>query len=332
MNFRKRLMPWNKFPLPKRPNKKLIRKPPWIKSAIPIGNNFTNLKKLVLKNKLHTVCEEAKCPNLGECWELGTLTFMILGNICTRSCGFCAIKTGNGGIIDHLEPKRLARGISDLRKNNNLINHVVLTSVNRDDKNIESAKIFSDSIKEIRNLHLGIKIEVLIPDFLGDKRAFDMIIAAQPDVLNHNVETVERLYSLNQNTGTKRKRSVRPQADYDRSMNLLKYFKDNSHIITKSGFMVGLGEDESEVRKLIDDLDNVGCDLITIGQYLQPTKEHINVTKFYSLSEFKEIGVYTKSKSNIKSVECGPMVRSSYHAETQLKRIVHSQSKERGIV
>ncbi len=332
MNFRKKLIPWNKFLLPKRLNKKLIKKPSWIKSTIPIGSNFTNLKKLVSKNKLHTVCEEAKCPNLGECWKLGTLTFMILGDICTRSCGFCAIKTGNGGAIDHLEPKRLARGIWDLKKNNNLINHVVLTSVNRDDKNIESAKIFSDSIKEIRNLHLGIKIEVLIPDFLGDKKAFDMIIAAQPDVLNHNMETVERLYYLHQNTGTKKKRSVRPQANYHRSIHLLKYFKDNSQIITKSGFMVGLGEDRIEVRKLIDDLDNAGCDLITVGQYLQPTKEHINVTKFYSLSEFKEIEVYTKKKPNIKSVECGPMVRSSYHAETQLKKITHNKSEEREIV
>lgn len=310
----------------------MIKKPSWIKSPIPIGNNFTNLKKLVLKNKLHTVCEEAKCPNLGECWSLGTLTFMILGDTCTRSCGFCAIKTGQGEEIDYLEPTRLSRGILNLKKNNNLVNHIVLTSVNRDDKNLESAKVFSDCISKIKNLNLEIKIEVLIPDFLGDKKAYEIIIKAEPDVLNHNIETVKRLYHLNQKTGTTRTRSVRPQANYERSIELLKYFKNNSNIIIKSGIMIGLGEDEDEIFESIDDLNNAGCDLITIGQYLQPSKEHINVSKFYSLEQFDKIKKYAENKLNIKSTECGPMVRSSYHAETQLKKIMNNKIQERGTV
>lgn len=308
----------------------MIRKPNWIKSPIPIGNNFTNLKKLVLKNKLHTVCQEAKCPNLGECWNLGTLTFMILGDTCTRSCGFCAVKTGQGGTIDYLEPKRLSRGILNLKRNNNLLNHIVLTSVNRDDKNLESAKVFFDCIDEIRNLNLQIKIEVLIPDFLGNKKAYEIITKAEPDVLNHNIETVKRLYHLNQKTGTLLKRSVRPQGSYERSIELLKYFKNHSDSVIKSGIMVGLGEDEDEIFESIDDLNNAGCDLITVGQYLQPTMEHINVSKFYSLEQFEKIKQYAENKLNIKSAECGPMVRSSYHAETQLKKIMDNTSQERG--
>ncbi|MEC9381809.1 MAG: lipoyl synthase [Thermodesulfobacteriota bacterium] len=299
----------------------MIRKPRWIRSKIPFGNNFKTLKGIVARNRLHTVCEEANCPNLGECWSLGTLTFMILGDTCTRSCGFCAVKTGNGGLIDYLEPKRLARGILDLKKNNALINHIVLTSVNRDNKNLESANIFANCINEIRKLKLGIKVEVLIPDFLGDKKAFDIIIAANPDVLNHNIETIQRLYSLKQETGSLRMRAMRPQADYNRSINLLKYFKKNSKIVVKSGFMVGVGETKKEIQTLIDDLNQAGCDLVTVGQYLQPTKEHIKVKKFYTLAEFKNIKNYASKKPHIKSVECGPMVRSSYHAESQLMNI-----------
>ena len=172
-------------------------KPSWIKSEIPNGSNFRELKSIVSSNKLNTVCVEAKCPNIGECWNLGTLTFMILGDTCTRSCGFCAVKTGKGTSIDYLEPKRLARGIRDLKKNNSLISHIVLTSVNRDDKNYESAEIFASSIKEIKNLSLDIKVEVLIPDFLGKEECYKLILDAEPDVLNHNIETVERLYISN---------------------------------------------------------------------------------------------------------------------------------------
>tara|TARA_B100001029_G_C15057679_1_gene455721 strand:- start:318 stop:1250 length:933 start_codon:yes stop_codon:yes gene_type:complete len=310
----------------------LENKPKWIKTKIPMGNNFKKLKKIVSKNTLHTVCEEANCPNLAECWSLGTLTFMILGDTCTRSCGFCAVKTGDGGLIDYLEPKRLARGILDLKNNNALINHVVLTSVNRDNKNLQSAKIFAESVKEIKKLNLDIKIELLIPDFLGDKRALDIIIAAEPDVLNHNMETIERLYYQKQKTRTSKKRAMRPQANYNRSINLLKYFKENSQVVVKSGFMIGVGETEEEVEKLIDDLDQAGCDLVTIGQYLQPTKEHINVSKFYTMSEFKKIKNYAQKKLNIKSVECGPMVRSSYHAESQLKNIDNKFSDKREII
>ena len=294
-------------------------KPSWIKSEIPNGSNFRELKSIVSSNKLNTVCVEAKCPNIGECWNLGTLTFMILGDTCTRSCGFCAVKTGKGTSIDYLEPKRLARGIRDLKKNNSLISHIVLTSVNRDDKNYESAEIFASSIKEIKNLNLDIKVEVLIPDFLGKEECYKLILGAEPDVLNHNIETVERLYNLKQETGKSTKRAVRPQAVYSRSLELLEFFDSSKKIITKSGIMVGLGETKEEVFKCIDDLNLAGCQIITVGQYLQPSKDFINVSKFYSPEEFEEIKEYSEKKDNILSAECGPMVRSSYHAEKQLK-------------
>ena len=294
-------------------------KPSWIKSEIPNGSNFRELKSIVSSNKLNTVCVEAKCPNIGECWNLGTLTFMILGDTCTRSCGFCAVKTGKGTSIDYLEPKRLARGIRDLKKNNSLISHIVLTSVNRDDKNYESAEIFASSIKEIKNLNLDIKVEVLIPDFLGKEECYKLILDAEPDVLNHNIETVERLYNLKQETGKSTKRAVRPQAVYSRSLELLEFFDSSKKIITKSGIMVGLGETKEEIFKCIDDLNLAGCQIITVGQYLQPSKDFINVSKFYSPEEFEEIKGYSEKKDNILSAECGPMVRSSYHAEKQLK-------------
>ena len=294
-------------------------KPSWIKSEIPNGSNFRELKSIVSSNKLNTVCVEAKCPNIGECWNLGTLTFMILGDTCTRSCGFCAVKTGKGTSIDYLEPKRLARGIRDLKKNNSLISHIVLTSVNRDDKNYESAEIFASSIKEIKNLSLDIKVEVLIPDFLGKEECYKLILDAEPDVLNHNIETVERLYNLKQETGKSTKRAVRPQAVYSRSLELLEFFDSSKKIITKSGIMVGLGETKEEIFKCIDDLNLAGCQIITVGQYLQPSKNFINVSKFYSPEEFEEIKEYSEKKDNILSAECGPMVRSSYHAEKQLK-------------
>ena len=300
---------------------KLNQKPKWIKSKIPKGDNYLNLKKLTKKNNLHTVCEEAKCPNLGECWSAGTLTFMILGDTCTRSCGFCAVKTGFGGQIDQLEPKRLARGIENLKMNNNNIEHVVITSVNRDDKNIDSAKIFSNSIKEIKKLNLDINVEALIPDFLGSTDAYDYIIDSAPNVLNHNIETVKRLYKHRQNTGTEKKRAVRPQANYERSLKLLKYFTLNSSIVTKSGIMIGLSEEKDEVIECINDLSNSGCKIINIGQYLQPTPEHINVSKYYSLEEFENFKFYAENYTRIKIADCGPMVRSSYRAEKQLLQL-----------
>lgn len=296
-----------------------MKKPAWIKSKIPTGNNFSELKSIVSKNKLNTVCVEAKCPNIGECWSLGTLTFMILGDTCTRSCGFCAVKTGRGLNIDYLEPKRLARGILDLKKNNKLINHIVLTSVNRDDKNYESAEIFAHSIREIKKLDLDIKIEVLIPDFLGNTSCYKLILDAQPDVVNHNIETIERLYKFKQRTGTLTKRAVRPQAVYSRSLDLLKFFSTSKKVVSKSGIMIGLGETKKEILNCIDDLNDVGCQIVTVGQYLQPNKSFINVSKYYTLEEFEEIREYCEKKSNILTAECGPMVRSSYHAEKQLE-------------
>ena len=243
---------------------------------------------------------------------------MILGDTCTRSCGFCAVKTGFGGSIDHLEPKRLAKGIENLKLNNNNIEHIVITSVNRDDKNIESAHIFSQSINEIRKLNLDLDIEALIPDFLGKKEAYDLIIESNPDVLNHNIETVNRLYKHKQSTSLDKNRAVRPQADYHRSLNLLKYFSENSKIITKSGIMIGLGESCDEVKECIKDLSFSGCKIINIGQYLQPTTEHIKVKKYYSLQEFHEFKEYAEENTNIVIADCGPMVRSSFRAESQL--------------
>ena len=280
-----------------------MRKPSWIKSEIPTGSNFNDLKSIVSKNKLNTVCVEAKCPNIGECWSLGTLTFMILGDTCSRSCGFCAVKTGRGLNIDYLEPKRLARGILDLKNNNALINHIVLTSVNRDDKNNESARIFANSIKEIKNLDLDIKVEVLIPDFLGDEECYKLILGARPDVVNHNIETVNRL---------------------------LKFFSEAKNIVTKSGIMIGLGETKDEIFECINDLNSVGCQIITVGQYLQPSKDFINVSKFYTPKEFEEIKKYSEQKNNIITAECGPMVRSSYHAESQLKNA--KSNLEEGVI
>ncbi len=307
-----------------------MRKPSWIKSEIPTGRNFNDLKSIVSKNKLNTVCVEAKCPNIGECWSLGTLTFMILGDTCSRSCGFCAVKTGRGLNIDYLEPKRLARGILDLKNNNSLINHIVLTSVNRDDRNNESAKIFANSIKEIKNLDLNIKVEVLIPDFLGDEECYKLILGAKPDVVNHNIETVNRLYRFKQSTGTDIKKAVRPQAIYERSLSLLKFFSEAKNIVTKSGIMIGLGETKDEIFECINDLNSVGCQIITVGQYLQPSKDFINVSKFYTPKEFEEIKKYSEQKNNIITAECGPMVRSSYHAESQLKNA--KSNLEEGVI
>ena len=307
-----------------------IRKPSWIKAKLPSGENYTHLKNLTKELNLHTVCQEARCPNIGECWSAGTLTFMILGDTCTRSCGFCHVKTGNGGELDLEEPKRVGQAVNSLIQNNANITHVVITSVNRDDKNYESACIFADTIKTVREYNPEVKIEVLIPDFKGDSQALNQILQAVPDVLNHNIETVPRLYRLPQVTQSDRKRSVRPQANYAWSLKVLSESKQkgNEAMLTKSGIMVGLGEEIEEILETLHDLKNAGCDIVTIGQYLQPTIDHLPVSKFYHPLEFDSLKAYGENIIGIPHIEAGPLVRSSYHAEKQVVKLRNNPSSK----
>jgi lipoyl synthase len=308
---------------------RITGKPGWIKAQLPKGPNYSHLKNLMRSLNLHTVCEEAKCPNIGECWGAGTLTFMILGDTCTRSCGFCHVKTGRGGELDLNEPQRVAEAVKELSENNAYITHIVITSVNRDDKNYESACIFAETIRKVKEYNPNVKIEVLIPDFKGDSLALEEILDAGPDVLNHNIETVPRLYRFPQLTPTGRTRSARPQARYEWSLKVLEESKKygNDSMLTKSGIMVGLGEEMDEVIDTLKDLNTVGCDIVTIGQYLQPTNDHLPVSKFYHPMEFESLKTYGENVIGIPHVESGPLVRSSYHAEKQvLKMNGHSLS------
>jgi lipoic acid synthetase len=304
-------------------------KPGWIKAQLPRGPNYSHLKSLMRSLNLHTVCEEAKCPNIGECWGAGTLTFMILGDTCTRSCGFCHVKTGRGGELDWDEPERVAEAVNDLTEKNAYITHIVITSVNRDDRNRESARIFAETVRRVKERTPDVKIEVLIPDFKGDSLALEEVLDAGPNILNHNIETVPRLYRLPQLTPSGTKRSVRPQARYEWSLKVLEESKKygNHGMLTKSGIMVGLGEEMDEVIETLKDLNNVGCDIVTIGQYLQPTNDHLPVSKFYHPIEFESLKTYGESIIGIPHIEAGPLVRSSYHAEKQiLKMTSHSIS------
>ena len=275
-------------------------RPDWLKVRIPGGENYARLKDLVSKHTLHTVCEEARCPNMGECWNAGTATFMILGDICTRSCGFCAVKTGRPGVLDTGEPIRVAEAIRLLG-----VKHAVITSVNRDELPDGGASIFAETIRRARIVNPGIKIEVLVPDFRGVEWALRIVVDAHPEILNHNTETVPRLYS-----------TVRPQAKYDRSLQLLDRAK-RSGMVTKSGMMLGLGETIDEILQVMSDLRGVGCDILTLGQYLRPTREHLPVSRFVTPEEFRAL----KNKGmemGFGHVESAPLVRSSYHAEHQI--------------
>lgn len=250
--------------------------------------------------QLHTVCEEALCPNIAECWNRGTATFMILGNICTRSCGFCAVKTGRPMELDLDEPRRVAGAVRQMG-----IRHAVVTSVNRDELEDGGATIFAETIRQIRALARACRVEVLIPDFKGDEDALKTVVEAKPDVLGHNVETVPRLY-----------RTVRPQSKYERSLQLLDRAKKMG-MATKSGLMLGIGERTEEVLEVMQDLRKVGCDVLTLGQYLQPTRAHLHVDRFVHPDEFKML----KERGLMMSfhhVESGPLVRSSYHAESHV--------------
>ncbi len=277
----------------------VLRRPPWLKAKLPGGQTYTHLRSIIDTYKLHTVCEEARCPNMGECWNAGTATFMILGDVCTRSCTFCAVKTGRPTVLDTDEPRRVAETIKLMG-----IKHAVITSVNRDELEDGGARIFAETIRETRQRVPDMRIEVLIPDFQGDEDALTTVLDAKPDILNHNVETVPRLY-----------REVRPQAKYERSLQLLDRAKKRG-AVTKSGVMVGLGEEFDEIVGVMRDLRGVGCDIVTIGQYLQPTKNHHPIIRFVTPDEFlrfKQIGM----DLGFGHVESGPLVRSSYHAEQQ---------------
>lgn len=279
----------------------LGKRPEWLKVRLPSGQNYKDVYNLMRENKLNTVCEEAKCPNIAECWNRRTATFMILGDICTRSCGFCNVKLGMPNELDLDEPRRVADAVETLK-----LNHVVITSVNRDELKDGGASIFSETVRLIREKMPHTTVEILIPDFKGEEHAFEIIMQNPPDILNHNLETVKRLYH-----------AVRPQAKYERSLGVIRWFKDKG-LRTKSGIMVGIGETKEEVIELIEDLYNNGCDIMTIGQYLQPTKNHLPVHRYVTLDEFKFYKEYGL-RIGLKAVESSPLVRSSYHADKHAK-------------
>jgi len=275
------------------------RKPPWLKIRLSQLKDTTKVKSILNVTSLHTVCEEARCPNLGECFSSGTATILILGKVCTRNCGFCAVELGVPVALDESEPERVATAISKMQ-----LQYVVITSVTRDDLPDGGAAIFARTIRAVRSRDPKIKIEVLIPDFKGDKASLVTVLQESPDVLNHNVETISRLYP-----------QVRPQADYEGSLELLRRVKEYSpRMKTKSGFMLGLGESREEVLDLLRDLKTAGCDFLTIGQYLQPRADRLPVIEYVRPEQFEEYKRISE-KMGFKSVASGPFVRSSFHAE-----------------
>ena len=277
-----------------------IKKPDWLRVKLPTGENYIKVRGIVSKHKLNTICESGNCPNMGECWGVGTATFMILGNICTRSCGFCAVATGKPNPADWDEPKRIAESVKLMN-----VKHCVITSVDRDDLKDGGSIIWAETIKEIRAISPETKFECLIPDFAGKWDNLQRIIDVKPDIVSHNIETVRRLTA-----------QVRIQAKYDRSIEVLKRL-DEAGVKTKSGIMLGLGETEQEIFETIDDLAFVKCDVITMGQYLQPTPKHLPVDRFVHPDDFKKYKDYALNK-DFKFVESGPLVRSSYHAEKHI--------------
>lgn len=279
------------------------KRPEWLKVKLPTGDNYNDVKKLMRKQQLHTVCEEARCPNMAECWNYRSATFMILGDTCTRSCGFCNIKVGMPNELDLNEPRRVADTVKELG-----LRHVVITSVNRDELKDGGAAIFKECVRLINEEMYDTTVEILIPDFRGVEEAFNIIMQNPPDILNHNLETVPRLYPV-----------VRPQAKYERSLDLIKWFKGKG-LKTKSGIMVGIGEKTEEVIELMHDLVKHGCDILTIGQYLQPTKNHLPVDRFVTPQEFQ---MYQEEglKTGFRIVESSPLVRSSYHADRHARAL-----------
>lgn len=276
------------------------RKPDWLRVKLPIGENYKKVRNLVDEYNLHTICQSGNCPNMGECWGAGTATFMILGNTCTRSCSFCAVKTGRPPEYDEDEPRRVAEAIRLMQ-----VKHAVITSVNRDELKDRGAEIWYQTVKAVKETSPETTIETLIPDVRANWPALERMIAGGQEVVSHNMETVRGLY-----------RKVRPQAKYDRSLEQIKRIKDLGYR-TKTGIMVGLGETEEQVYQTMDDLVEHGCDVLTIGQYLQPTKMHLEVVEYVHpdlFAKYKEVGL----KKGLNFVESGPLVRSSYHAERHL--------------
>lgn len=278
------------------------RRPEWIRVRVPSGENYKFLKTLMRSKQLHTVCEEAHCPNIGECWSARTATFLIMGNICTRSCGFCDVQTGRPLPLDWTEPERVAQAVKSMG-----LKHVVITSVNRDERKDGGAPIFAQVIERVREVQPGCSIEVLIPDFKGDQEALKRVMDARPEILNHNVETVPRLF-----------KRVQPQDKYPWALATLRNAKEmDGDVLTKSGIMLGLGEEWDEIVTVMSDLAGCGVDILTIGQYLQPSKRHLPIERYYRPEEFEElrrIGL----EMGFKWVESGPLVRSSYHADKQV--------------
>jgi lipoic acid synthetase len=291
------------------PQRRVV-KPAWLKARAPMGENYHELKKLARRLDLHTVCESAQCPNIGECWNHGTATFMLLGNLCTRRCGFCAVPKGRPDPIDQDEPQRVAQAVARLG-----LKHAVITSVNRDDDNLGGARIFARTIEEIRKLSTNCWVEVLIPDFQGSEEALRIVLSALPDVLNHNTETVPRLY-----------RVARSGARYERTLHLLQNAKKLvPGMVTKSGVMVGLGETVPELLDVFRDLAASGVDILTIGQYLRPSRDHLPIARYYTPDEFR----FLKEEAlgfGFRHVESGPLVRSSYHAHEQAEATSHRNS------
>ncbi|MFM7566275.1 MAG: lipoyl synthase [Flavobacteriales bacterium] len=281
-------------------NESRIKKPNWLRVKLPVGENYKKVRGLVDEHKLHTICESGSCPNMGECWGEGTATFMILGNVCTRSCGFCGVKTGKPAEVDLFEPAKVAHSVKTMQ-----IKHAVITSVDRDDLKDGGAEVWVQTIRAIRKQSPGTTMETLIPDFAGNWDNVQKIIDAAPEVVSHNLETVRRLT-----------KQVRIQAKYDRSLELLFRLKKGG-MKTKSGIMLGLGETEEEVLETLEDLRSVKVDIVTLGQYLQPTKEHLPIAAFITPEQFdlyRENGL----KMGFRHVESGPLVRSSYHAEKHI--------------
>jgi lipoic acid synthetase len=277
------------------------RKPSWLRMKMPAGQAYFDLLHLVNDQKLHTVCQSAKCPNMGECWAAGTATLMILGDVCTRSCGFCHIATGRPGTLDTDEPRRVGQAVAQMK-----LQHAVITSVNRDELPDGGAEIWAETIRQIRLQAPGTNVEVLIPDFCGDWDALQKVLDERPEILNHNIESVPRLYP-----------TVRPQAKYHRSLELLNIARQQG-LVTKTGMMLGLGEQEHEIEAVIDDFVAIGVEILTLGQYLQPSPKHLPVARWVHPDEFAD----WKSRGErrgLRHVESGPMVRSSYHAEKQVR-------------
>ncbi|HXE31276.1 MAG TPA: lipoyl synthase [Terriglobales bacterium] len=280
-------------------------RPDWLRVRVPGGENYHHLKQMARQLDLHTVCESARCPNIGECWNHGTATFMILGNLCTRRCGFCAVPKGRPLPIDQDEPRRVGEAVARLA-----LKHAVITSVNRDDDNLGGARIFAATIAAVRERVPDCSVEVLIPDFRGSEPALRIVVEARPNILNHNTETVPALY-----------RFVRPGAKFDRSLELLRAVKRlDPGMVTKTGLMLGLGESEAQLLDALRQLAATGCDILTLGQYLRPSREHLPVKRLYTPQEFAALRIAALAMG-FGHVEAGPLVRSSYHAHEQAENV-----------